>query len=99
MTNVYMERDGDRYKLICKNHAPTKEACAAVSTLCQTYAGYLHNIECEITEEHIQPGDVRICVKSDTPEAASAYFMTAVGFLQLEHSYPGTVSVDLQEIS
>ncbi len=99
MTNVYLERDGDRYKLACRNHAPTKETCAAVSTLCQTYAGYLHNIDCQITDERIELGDVLITSTSSTPEAASAFFMTAVGFLQIEHSYPGTVSVDLQDIS
>ena len=74
MTNVLLEKDGYRYTVRCRNHAGTDAACAAVSTLCYTLAGYLHNIPelCEIEEEKLEPGDVSICFRSKDIVVGSA---------------------------
>jgi len=99
MTKVYLERNGDRYTVACKDHATGSEAvCAAVSTLCYTLAGYLHNIPCEIEKEELLPGDARIAFYGKNQLARAAFDMICVGFLQLAASYPDFVSVEIQEI-
>ena len=116
MTKVYLEKDGNQYTVDCKDHADSEASCAAVSMLCYTLAGYLHNIAelCEIEEEKLDPGNVRIVFRSkdisitlagdktahyDADTIVQAAFdMACVGFLQLEKSYPGAASVFLQEI-
>ncbi len=117
MTKVYLEKDGAQYKVFCKDHANSEASCAAVSTLCYTLAGYLHNIPdlCDIEEEVLEPGNVKLRFHSkdiflsrgaeNTRDTYSAntviepiFDMICVGFLQLEHSYPGSAEVSLQEI-
>lgn len=98
MTQVYLEQDGNRYTVFCKDHAESSEGCAAISTLCCTLAGYLHNIDCTVHAEKIDSGDVRICFTGDGERAQAAFEMTSVGFLQLEKSYPSEVRVDFTEI-
>jgi len=99
MTKVYLERDGDRYTVACKDHATGSEAvCAAVSTLCYTLAGYLHNIPCEIEKEELKMGDARIIFYGRSEPARAGFDMACVGFLQLAASYPEYVSAEIQEI-
>ena len=117
MTKVFLERDGVQYTVSCHDHADSEASCAAVSTLCYTLAGYLHNIPdlCEIEEEQLEPGAVRIVFRGkdlhitlagdktahyDADTIVQAAFdMICVGFLQLEKSYPDAVSIIFQEIS
>ena len=98
MTSVFLERDGDLYTVHCRRHAETEAACSAVSTLCYTLAGYLHNIDAVILDEKLEPGDARICFKDKSAEARAAFDMTSIGFLQLAGSYPESCSVEMQEI-
>jgi len=101
MTKVFLERDGNRYTVSCKDHADTPEACAAISILCFTLAGYLHNIPCEIEEERLEPGDVRICYRCSENEGTAgraAFEMISIGFLQLAESYPDIARVTVQNI-
>ena len=99
MTKVNLEHDGNRYTVTCKGHATGSEAvCAAVSTLCYTLAGYLHNIPCEIEKEELLPGDARIVFYGKEQLAQAAFDMICVGFLQLAASYSDFVSVEMQEI-
>lgn len=98
MTRVYLEQDGNRYTVTCNDHAETEAGCAAVSTLCCTLAGYLHNIDCRIHAEKIESGHVHISYSGDCTEAQAAFDMIYVGFLQFVQDYPNEVAVEFVEI-
>ena len=96
MTKVYLEQDGNRYTVSCKGHATgSVEACAAVSCLVYTLAGWLHNASVKVLQEKLDSGDALIQYRGGDA-AETAFDMICVGFLQLKKSYCDYVSVDLQ---
>ena len=98
MTKVYLEQDGKRYTVSCKGHATgSVEACAAVSCLVYTLAGWLHNASVSVLQEKLDSGDALIRYQGDAA-AETAFDMICIGFLQLEKSYEKYVSVDIQII-
>lgn len=96
MTKVYLEQDGNRYTVSCKGHATgSVEACAAVSCLIYTLAGWLHNASVTVLQEKLDSGDALIQYRGGAA-AETAFDMICVGFLQLKKSCCDYVSVDLQ---
>ena len=90
MTRVIMEKRGERYSVRAINHAKTEAGCAAISTLCYTLAGFLHNVDAvEIIEEQLEDGNVKIVFDTGPEtEAETAFDMTCLGFLSLAKDYP-----------
>jgi len=93
LTEVTLDKAGERYSVIAVGHADTEAACAAVSTLIFTLAGYLHNIPCRIMEEKLDSGDAKISWRGRQKDARCAFDMAAVGFMQLAQSYPTAARV------
>ncbi len=98
MTRVYLEQDGNRYCVSCKGHATgSVEACAAVSCLVYTLAGWLRNVDTLTTQARLEEGDSLICFYGGAA-AETAFDVICVGFLQLQAQYGAFVQVDLQII-
>lgn len=99
MTRVYLEQDGQRYTVNCQGHATgSVEACAAVSCLIYTLAGWLHNASVLVLKEELDD-DARALIQFHGGAAAeTAFDMICVGFLQLAESYGEYISVDFQVI-
>ena len=106
MTEIYLEKDGNRYTAVCRGHATGSEAaCAAVSALSYTLAGYLRNLPyyAEIALERLESGNVRIEFLHDGTFVSelicdTVFDMICVGFLQLSKSYPEQIKADVKEI-
>ncbi len=98
MTEVLFTNDGDIRTVTCRGHADSPELCAAVSALCFTLAGYLHNVPCWISVEKLEPGNVELEFVGRHVSARSAFDMAAVGFMQLEKSYPGRIKTTVRII-
>lgn len=96
MTRIYLEQDGNRFSVSCKDHAETEAGCAAISAICCTLAGYLHNTECRIEQEQLDSGNV-LLVFTGGEAVQAAFDMACVGFLQLQKDYPGEASVTVSE--
>ena len=98
MTRVYLEQAGQRYTVRCKGHATgSVEACAAVSCLVYTLAGWLRNSSVLVLKEELNDGDAQIQYHGGAA-AETAFDMICVGFLQLQKQYSDYVSVDFQVI-
>lgn len=98
MTKVYLEQDGKRYTVSCKGHATgSVEACAAVSCLVYTLAGWLRNSSVLGLEERLNDGDALIRY-TGRDAAETAFDMICVGFLQLQAAYPQQIDVVMQVI-
>lgn len=98
MTRVYLEQDGQRYTVSCQGHATgSVEACAAVSCLVYTLAGWLHNAAVLVLEEKLEDGDalIQYC---GSAAAETAFDMICVGFLQLQEQYGTYIAVDFRVI-
>ena len=94
MTQVYLEQAGRKFMVKCQGHATgSVEACAAVSCLVYTLAGWLRNTSVLMVKEKLEDGDalIQFC-GGDATE--TAYDMIAVGFLQLQAQYGDYISVD-----
>ena len=94
MTQVYLEQDGRRYTVSCQGHATgSVEACAAVSCLVYTLAGWLHNASVPILKEKLEDG--KALIQYGGGDAAETVFdMMCVGFLQLEQQYREYIAVE-----
>ena len=98
MTQVYLEQDGQQYTVSCKGHAAgSVEACAAVSCLVYTLAGYLRNTSIPVLKEKLEDGDALIRFRGGAA-AETAFDMICVGFLQLQAQYGEYISVDFRVI-
>lgn len=98
MTQVYLEQDGQRYTVSCQGHATgSVEACAAVSCLVYTLAGWLRNTSVLVMKEKLEDGDALIQFCGGAA-AETAFDMICVGFLQLEAQYGDYISVDFRVI-
>ena len=98
MTQVYLEQDGQRYMVSCQGHATgSVEACAAVSCLVYTLAGWLHNAAVLVVKEKLEDGDALIQFHGGDA-AETAFDMITVGFLQLQAQYGDYIAVDFRVI-
>lgn len=98
MTNVYAERDGNRYMIHAKGHATGfPDICAAVSCLMQTLEGYIY-AEDSITDKlvRLREGEASVSfIGGDKAEAA--FSMTVIGMQRLEATNGDAVKVRLVE--
>ena len=98
MTQVYLEQDGRRFMVSCQGHATgSAEACAAVSCLVYTLAGWLHNTAVLVLKKKLEDGNALIQF-SGNDAAETAFDMICVGFLQLQAQYGDFISVDFRVI-
>lgn len=98
MTQVYLEQNGRRYMVSCQGHATgSVEACAAVSCLVYTLAGWLRNTSVQVVKEKLEDGDALIQFHGGVA-AETAFDMITVGFLQLQAQYGDYISVDFRVI-
>ena len=98
MTQVYLEQDGQRYTVSCKGHATgSVEACAAVSCLVYTLAGWLRNTSIPVLKEKLEDGKALIQFHGGDA-AQTAFDMITVGFLQLQAQYGDYIHADLRII-
>ena len=88
MTDVYLERDGDRYVLSCKGHAAGSPAlCAAVSALVYAAAGWVRNEPgAERLTERLESGDALLVWIAPGEGPVAVFRLLTVAFLQLEAS-------------
>ncbi|MBQ3557856.1 MAG: ribosomal-processing cysteine protease Prp [Oscillospiraceae bacterium] len=98
MTHICLEQVGKQYTVKCQGHATgSVEACAAVSCLVYTLAGWLRNTSVVKLDEKLEAGDalIRFC---GGDAAETAFDMITVGFLQLQEQYGEYISVDFRVI-
>lgn len=99
MTRAYLEQDGHRYTVSCKGHATgSVEACAAVSCLIYTLAGWLRNSAVVVLKEELDDDAMAMIQFCGGAAAETAFDMICVGFLQLAESYGEYISVDFKVI-
>ena len=99
MTNVYLERSGDRYTVHCKGHATgSVEVCAAVSALTVSLGEWLIQTKTEVLRERVKDAEIYLCFRGG--EAAKAVFdMMCLGFGKLEERYGEYIKVNAKNIS
>ena len=98
MTQVYLEQEGQRYTVSCQGHATgSVEACAAVSCLVYTLAGWLRNTSIPVLKEKLEDGKALIQFHGGDA-AQTAFDMITVGFLQLQAQYGDYIHADLRII-
>lgn len=95
MTEVSYSDKGGRYTLRCQGHATgSNEACAAVSVLMTTLAGYLENAGGRAKGVwSLEPGLAEITMKTGDLRVIGAWEATLFGLKQLENSFPGYIRV------
>jgi uncharacterized protein YsxB (DUF464 family) len=97
MTELYFNRGGGKYHIAAKGHATGSEAaCAGVSAIMYTLAGYLLNaahsgIVADVSG-HLLPGDAEQSWSGST-EAETAFNMAYIGLRQIAESYSPFVKV------
>ncbi len=97
MTRVTLERDGERYAVSARGHAPTRELCAAISCLLYTLAGWLRGApDAEPVTERLSPGDARLVWYGGAGSGA-VFSLMATGFLQLQLAAPEALQVEVRE--
>lgn len=100
MTKVSIYSDGTAHEIMAKEHATgSPEACAAISTLMYSLAGWAENNRKHLKTApyyDLQPADAYILFDGDA-EAAAAFELVEIGMLQLEKSYPEYISVEIVE--
>ena len=98
MTQVYLEQAGKKFMVKCQGHATgSVEACAAVSCLVYTLAGWIRNTSVLLEKEKLEDGDALIQFRGGSA-AETAFDVITVGFLQLQEQYGEYVSVDFRII-
>lgn len=99
MTDVYCEKDGNRYTVTARGHATgSVEICAAISTLVYSLAGWLRNVDATVYTERLEPGDACLSYQGDA-DGETVFNFVCIAFLQLEMAYPANIKVDLKIIS
>lgn len=100
MTQVYAERDGNRYTIYANGHATgSPEVCAAISGLLYALAGYVRNASDGSTlayDERLESGNVQLHFRGGEG-AGGAFDMAVIGLKQIEAKYPELVSVEYLE--
>ena len=99
MTNVYLERSGDRYTVHCQGHAVGNSAvCAAVSILTNSLMEWLSQTEAEVLRKWKGDADFFVCFRGG--EAANAVFdMVCIGLCKLENKHGEYIKVNGKNIS
>lgn len=99
MTKVKLERVGNTYAVVCKDHAKgSPETCAAVSCLMYTLCGWLKNTDkASIVFERIEEANAAVLFRGGK-EAETAFDVICAGFLQLELSFKDYIKVKTKNI-
>lgn len=89
MTKISYSAAGGRYTLRCQGHATgSDEACAAVSVLMTTLAGYLANAGGRAKGIwSLEPGLAEISMETEDNRVIGAWEVTLFGLKQLENSF------------
>lgn len=103
MTNVYVERDGNRYVIDADGHAGNRDVCNMLTGILYAFAGYVLNMEIAGQAEiytSVYPkskreaeelgGNMLFDVKGDE-RVEAAYDMAVIGIAQLAESFPENV--------
>lgn len=99
MTNVYLERSGDRYTVHCKGHAVgSTEVCAAVSALTISLGEWLVQAETEVLRRWAKDAEIYFCFRGGKEEKA-VFDMVCLGFGKLEERYGEYIKVNAKNIS
>lgn len=95
MTEVSYRDEGGRYTLRCQGHATgSDEACAAVSVLMTTLAGYLANAGDRARGSwSLELGLAEISIETEDDRVIGAWEVTLFGLKQLENSFPDYIRV------
>ena len=98
MTDVYVEKDGNRYLLSAKGHATgSVEACNYITGVLYSLAGYVKNAEAmgfaEVFKLEIAAGDVTVHCRGDE-RVNAACDMAMIGLMQLERAMPDMIRVE-----
>lgn len=101
MTEIYAERDGNRFTINAQGHATgSPEVCAAISGILYALAGYVHNASDGSTisyDERLKSGFVYLDFHGG-PGAAGAFDMAVIGLKQIEARYPEFLRVEYREV-
>ena len=97
MTKVFLDKDRDKYLVEVSEHCPNGKVCAAISCLLYTLEGWLRNEELAddtlaIEKCSVEEGYALIAFNGGARTEA-IFDMLRIGFLQLEASYPNTLTV------
>ena len=99
MTNIYIEKDGNRFLVNAEGHAGDVEACNYINGALYSFAGYAHNAEKAgfgtvlAFETDEKKGKMLIhCTGDQRVEAAldAAY----IGLMQLQQARPQAVKIE-----
>lgn len=105
MTNVYVERDGNRYLISADGHAGDRDVCNMITGIMYAFAGYVENMEAageaaifnavypQSTEEAAELNGKMLFEVSGDERVEAAYDMAVIGLVQLAASFPENVSV------
>ena len=101
MIDVVISRNKWDYELSMHGHADYADfgydiVCAAASAIAYTLLGYLNNCEKVTDIDTVEKsGDFEVFCSGKGVEIKTAFHMTAIGFLQMEKTYPNNVRVDV----
>ena len=105
MTNVYVERDGNRYLISAEGHADNRDICNMITGILYAFAGYVENMEAageaaifnsvypQSVEEAAELDGKMLFEVSGDERVEAAYDMAVIGLVQLAASFPENVSV------
>ena len=86
------------YAIHATGHATgSPEVCAAVSALLFALGGWVQNAEPEEVRARtvsLEPGRADLCFLGDSPEARTAFDLTALGLAQIAQQYPAFLRVE-----
>lgn len=94
MTEIYVVKDRNRYKMRVKNHADSTEACHAVSAIVYALEGALQNND--YASEHtsvFEPGYAEIEAVCLDDTAAEDFRMALIGLMQIRLAHPEELGI------
>lgn len=99
MINVIIKRHKNEYELSMNGHADYSRngndiVCASASTIAYTLWGFLENCPEVVDIDTLErEGELEISCTADKTICRTAFYMAAIGLLQLEKAYPKNVCV------
>lgn len=95
MTKITIRKNGNHCVAVAENHADRSDICTAISTLFCTLDGAIRNNRDAICwYSDLKQGHARIEFLSSGDLAMEDLRMAAIGFLQMQETFPDSVSVD-----
>lgn len=95
MTKITAKQNGKHIVVKANEHADRSDICTAISTLFCTLDGAIRNNEDAVCwYSDLQPGHSRVEFLATGELAMEDLRMAVIGFLQLQESFPDSVSVD-----